>query len=348
MTRRSVLALLILILTSCGEGERKEVPKERVFEVRTVEAKITVYPIYYTTSGYLEAVYRVEVRPEVSGRVVEVVAEEGEKVKEGDILFRVDDEVYRKAYEEVLWSLREAERDLENLRAVYERRRKLFEKELISKEEFEEVKTRWETLKAKVERLKASLEMRKIDLERTVVRSPIEGIVVSRNVSPGDYVTPQTRAYDLVRISPLRFVFRVPQEVVGKLMEGKQVILRVGGKEVRAKVVYVSPTADETRMFTVKAEVENRNGTLKPNMYGEVSFEVESMEVFLVPEQAVRISQRQNFLWVVRDSRAVKVPVKVVAHREGMSAVVGEIEEGERIVVEGFMFLYEGAKVVER
>ncbi|MDQ7081599.1 MAG: hypothetical protein Q9N34_00265 [Aquificota bacterium] len=66
----------LLILTACGGGEEKTAPGERVFEVRTIEAKATDYPLTYTTNGYLEAVYRVEVRPEVSGRVVEVLAEE--------------------------------------------------------------------------------------------------------------------------------------------------------------------------------------------------------------------------------------------------------------------------------
>jgi membrane fusion protein (multidrug efflux system) len=350
MTRRSVLVLLIGLILACGPREEKEARRgERVFEVRTVEARITELPINYTTSGYLEAVYRVEVRPEVSGRVVEVRAEEGDRVARGDVLFRIEEEVYRKAYEEVLWSLREAERDLENLKAVYERRRKLFEKDLISREEFEEVRTRWETLRARVERLRATLERRRIDLQKTVVRSPIEGVVVRRFVSPGDYVTPQTKAYELVKTNPLRFVFKVPQEVVTRLSRGKEVVIRVGGREVKGKVLYVSPTADEARMFTVKAEIGDPGGFLKPNMYGEVSFEVDRRRAVLVPEEAVRVSQRQSFLWVVRNSRATKVPVEVIAHREGgLSAVVGEVREGDRVVVEGLMFLYEGARVVER
>ncbi len=348
MTRRSVLALLLILLTACGGEEENPTSGERVFEVRTVEVRSVDYPVAYTTNGYLEAVYRVEVRPEVSGKVAEVIAEEGEKVRTGDPLFRIDGEVYRKAYEEVLWSLREAERDLENLRAVYERRKKLFEKELISREEFEEAKTRWETLKARVERLKALLGRRRIDLERTVVRSPIDGFVVRRYVSPGDYVTPQKKAYDLVRISPLRFVFKVPQEVVVRLREGKEVVLKIGSEEVKAKVVYISPTADEVRMFTVKALVDNKDGSLRPNMYGEAYFEVRRVKAFLIPEQAVMVSQRQNFVWVVRNSRAVKVPVRVIAHRDGLLAVAGDIGEGEKVIVEGLMFLYEGARVVER
>ena len=347
MTRWSVTLLLVLFLLGCG-GEKKEEPKERVFEVRTMKVSFTEIPLSYTTTGFLEAVHRVEVRPEVSGRVVEVLAEEGDLVKEGDPLLRIDESVYRKAYEEALWRLREAEKDLENAKAVYERRKKLFEKELISEEEFEEIRTRLETLKARVKRLRASLERRRLELERTLVRSPVEGVVVSRWVDVGDYVTPQTKAYDILKLDPLRFVFKVPQELLPHLRLGKFVKVKVGSREIRAKVVYVSPTADVSRMFTVKAKVRNRKEKLRPNMYGEVSVETGRVKAVLVPEQAVRLSQRQTFLWVVRDSRAVKVPVRVVAHKEGLSAVTGELKEGDRVVVEGYMFLYEGAKVVER
>ena len=350
MTPRSALSLVLFwfLLIACEKKEENRVVGERVFEVRTVEARFVDHPINYTTSGYLEAVHRVEVRPEVSGRVVDLFAEEGDRVRKGSPLFKIEDSTYRKAYEEALWSLREAEKDLQNVKAVYERRKTLYEKDLISSEEFEEVRTRLETLTARVKRLKALLERRRIDLERTLVRSPVDGVVISRGVDLGDYVTPQTKAYDLLRLDPLRFVFRVPQELVGHIRLGDKVSVKVGGRRLRAEVVYISPTADEARMFTVKARVSNKDRSLKPKMYGEVSFETGRVRAVIVPEQAVRVSQRQTFLWVVRDSRAVKVPVRIVAHEEGRSAVTGDLKEGDRIIVEGIMFLYEGARVVER
>jgi len=83
-------------------------------------------------------------------------------------------------------------------------------------------------------------------------------------------------------------------------------------------------------------------------MYGEVSFLYGKVKAVLVPENAVQLSRRQTFLWVVRDSRAVRIPVRVVGHREGLLAVVGELKEGDRVAVENLMFLKEGVRVRER
>jgi len=348
MTGQSVIALIALILLSCGSGGEKPRKGERVFDVKTQRVVYTVSSLKYRVGGHLEAVHSVSVKPEVSGRVLEIFVEEGDTVRKGDPLIRIEDETYRKAYEEVLWELRQAERDYENQRALLQRRKALYEKELISKEEFEEVRTRVEVLRAKIESLKVRLERRKLDLERTLLRSPIGGVVLRRSVNVGDYVTPQSEAYRILRTDPLRFVFRVPQEIISHLKPGTPVEIEIGSRRIRTEVSYVSPSADENRLFTVKALLPNGDGLLKPNTYGEVTFGFRSIRAVPVPEQAVQLSQRQSFLWVVRDSRAVKVPVRVLQHEGDKLLVVGDLKRGDRVVVEGLLFLYEGAKVRER
>ena len=350
MTRQSLTLLLgLLLLLSCERAERRERSEiERIPEVRTVELRSTEYTLSYETKGYLEAVHRVGIKPLVSGRVKEIRVEEGELVKEGEVLLRLEDEDYRIMYREALWSLREAQESYENQLRVYERRRRLYEKELISREELEEVRTRLETLRARVESLKALVEKRRVDLERTEVRAPFEGYVVRRFVSVGELVGPSTVCYEMVRLDPLRFVFKVPQEVAPHLRMGAPVEVSVGGRRVTARVDYISPSLDENRLLTVKARLRNRKGDLRPGMYGRVRFGYKKVRAFPVPEQAVQLFQDQSFLWVVRDSRAVRVPVRVVGHKEGVSIVVGEVREGDRVVVENLMFLKEGQRVRER
>jgi len=302
MTRQSVtaLAVLLFLLASCG--------------------------LEYRTGGFFEAVFTVEVTPEVSGKVVRIFAEEGDRVKKGEPLLKIEDSVYRKAYEEALWELRQAERDYENQKALLERRKALYRKELISREEFEEVRTRVEVLKARIESLKVRLESRKLDLERTLLKSPLEGVILSREVGVGDYVTPQRVTYVILRTDPLRFVFKVPQEIVSYLRRGSPLEVVANGRRVR----------------------ENREGFFKPNAYGEVSFSFKRIRAVPVPEQAVQFSRGQSFLWVVRESRALKVPVRVLRHEGDRLLVLGDLKEGDRVIVEGLLFLYEGAKVVEK
>jgi len=348
MTGQSVIALIVLILLSCGTRDEKPLRGERVFDVKTQRVVYTVSSLKHRVGGYLEAVHSVSVKPEVSGRVLEIFAEEGDTVRKGEPLIRIEDETYRKAYEEVLWELRQAERDYENQKALLQRRKALYEKELISREEFEEVRTRVEVLRAKIESLRVRLERRKLDLDRTLLRSPMNGVVLKRSVSVGDYVTPQSEVYRILRTDPLRFVFKVPQEMVSYLKPGTPLEIEIAGERIKTKVSYVSPSADENRLFTVKALLPNRSGLLKPNTYGEVTFSFRNVRAVPVPEQAVQLSQRQSFLWVVRDSRAVKVPVQVLQHEGDRLLVVGDLKRDDRVVVEGLLFLYEGAKVRER
>ena len=199
-----------------------------------------------------------------------------------------------------------------------------------------------------MESLKALVEKRKVDLERTEVRAPFDGYLVKRFVSVGELVGPSTVCYEMVRIDPLRFVFKVPQEVAPYLRVGTPVEVFVGERRMVAKVDYLSPSLDENRLLTVKARISNGKGDLRPGMFGRVRFGYRKVRAFPVPEQAVQLFQGQSFLWVVRDSRAVRVPVRVVGHREGVSIVVGEVKEGDRVVVENLMFLKEGQRVRER
>lgn len=349
MTRQSLSLLLILVtILSCGKGEEKEINKERIVEVRTAEVRFTDYPLTYRTNGYLEAVELVEVKPLISGRVKDIYVEEGDRVREGDTLLKIEDGEYEALYRETLWNLEQARREYENSRAIFERRKALYEKELISREEFETAKTKMESLEARIKSLQALVEKRKIDLDRTNVRSPIDGYIVKRLVNVGDVVGPNSVCYEVVKLDPLRFVFRVPQEIASHIKIGSKVELNVGGERIRSKIAYISPSADRERMFTAKAFVENREGSLKPSMYGEVSFRYGKVKAVLVPENAIQLSRRHTFLWVIRDSRAVKVPVRIVGHSDGLSAVVGELKEGDRIAVENLMFLKEGVRVRER
>lgn len=349
MTRQSLILVLVLLLTllACERKEKPKGPPSAEVEVKTVPVKPVNYSLRYETNGYLEAVEGAELKPLVSGRVEKIFVEEGMRVKKGEVLLKLEDKDYRTLYGEALWNLKEAQESYENQLKVYERRKKLYEEELISREEFENVQTNIQTMRARIESLKATVEKRRIDLERTELRAPFSGYVVKRMVSVGDLVGPSTTCYEIVKPDPLRFVFKVPQEIAPHLKPGTPVEVFVD-KRISARVDYISPSADENRLVTVKARIRNEGMELKPGMYGKVSFGYGSVVAFLVPEQAVQLFQEQSFLWIVRDSRAVRVPVKVVGHEGGNSVVVGNLQEGERVVVENFLFLKEGQRVRER
>ena len=353
MTRQSVGVILavLMFLFSCSGGEDKgdqsNAPEERVFDVKTMKVSFERAYIDYTAVGWVESGSRVEVHPEVSGRVVKVFVEEGQRVRAGDALLKIEDDVYRAGVRELEENLKQAEKQLENAEGVYERRKELFEKNLIGKEEFDRVKTQLEVAKARVDAIRSSLDRARLNLERTEVRAGTDGVVERRFVNVGDYVSPQVKVFEIVDVRDLRFVFKVPQEVRSVLHRGKEVSVSIGGKVFKGKVFYISPSASPSRLFTIKARLSGAKG-VSPGTFGEVRFKYKEVRAFPVPEQAVQLSGKQAFLWVADKGRAVKVPVKVVAHRGSEVLAVADIPEGSEVVVEGFMFLYEGAKVRER
>ncbi len=350
MTSQSVAILLalFLILISCKEKSAQKQVQEKVFKVKTQRVSYQTVTLNYRTGGFLEAVYELSIRPEVSGRIIRILVEEGDTVKKGDLLAEIEDSSYRKAYEEILWELEQTQREYENQKAILERRKEFYKKELISKEEFEEIQTHAEVLKARIESLKVKLENRKLDLEKTKIKSPVEGIIAERMVNVGDYVTPQREILKVLKTSPLRFVFKVPQEIALSLKLGTPVKIKIGNQELTSRISYISPYADKNRLFTVKALISKKSPFLKAGVYGEVSFPVREIKAISLPEEAVLLSQRQSFVWVVKNSRVVKVPVEVLYHEEGRLYVKAPLKEGDKVIVEGLLFLYEGAKAVEQ
>ena len=347
MTRQSVslVILLSVLLFGCGKNDEQSISEERVFRIKTEELKKEETFLDYVTSGWVEAVNRVDVRPEVQGVVVEVFAEEGQKVVKGQPLVRLDDSEYRKVYEETLWNLKRYEKELENLRQIFRRREELFRKELIGREEFEDVKTKLEAMELSVKSLTASLERAKLNLSKTVVRAGINGVVEKKFVSEGDYVGPQTVLFEIVNFDSLRFVAKIPQEVRKFLRESMPVRIKIEDRFTDGEISYISPSADRARLFTVMVDL--KGGGFKPGSFGELFIPIKRILAYRVPEEAVQLSQRQTFVWVFRNSRAVKVPVRVIAHSDGEVLIDGPFKKGEKVITEGLMFLYEGAKVEE-
>ncbi len=345
-----VLVLLLLIaLISCDDKKSKGAKrKEREIEVKTMPLK----PIRWTRSvsvkGYTEAVHRVAVRPEISGKVVEVLKEEGEGVKRGELLVKIDQRDIKIKLRELKHKRESLRFKLSALEKAYQRRKRLYERELISREEFERFEADYKSLREELASLEARISALKRELDKTSVSSPIDGYVLSKKVEVGEVVNPQRELFALVKLSPLWFTFRVPYETLRYLQKGKEVKLSLPDRELKAKVEHVLPAADRDKLFTVRLRLENRGGEIKPMTYGVVHIPQGEIRAFRVPEQAVQVSERRSFLWKVENSRVKSVEVKVLGHAEGSVFVSGNLKEGDRVVVEGLMFLYEGAKVVQR
>lgn len=288
-------------------------------------------------TGEIEAVQSIELRPEVDGRVVDIVVREGAEVHSGDPLFKVDDAELKAQVARL-----EAERDLA-LQAL-KRTRELLAQKASSEADLE-------IAEANARSSEAQLELAQLRLERTVVRAPFSGLVGERFVSLGDYVTTSTRLVTLQTVDPQRAAFQVPERYARRLALGQEVTFAVAalpGVEFSGKVDFVDPVVQlPARTITVKAEVPNRRRELKSGMFIEVRLATDTRsDAVVVPEDAILPLQNATYVWVVSEGTASRRQVSLGVRKPGLVEIKSGVELGEQVVVGGLERLSEGAPVM--
>jgi membrane fusion protein (multidrug efflux system) len=287
-------------------------------------------------TGQIEAVQSIELRPDVEGRLVQILVREGTYVARGTPLFKIDDAELKAQVAEIT-----AERDL--ARQSLTRTRELLGQKASSQAELERAEATMRSNEAQLERLK-------VRLDRTVVRAPFGGVVGQRSVSLGDYVNSDTRLVTLQTVSPQRATFQVPERYADKLKVGQQVTFRVAalpGRQFIGRVDFVDPVVQlPGRTIMVKANVPNPRRELQSGMFIEARLATAVRpNAVVIPEDAVLPLQGTTFVWVVANGKATRRQVELGVRTPGFVEVRNGVENNEQVVVGGQERLAEGAPV---
>ncbi len=290
-------------------------------------------------TGQVEALQAIELRPDVEGRIAQIMVREGREVVRGTPLFKVDDAELRAEVARA-----EAERDL--ARQSLARTRDLLAQKASNQAELERAE-------ATARSAEAQLQLLKVRLDRTTVRAPFAGVAGQRSVSLGDYVTNDTRLVTLQTVSPQRAVFQVPERYAERLKVGQEVTFRVAalpGKEYAGRVDFVDPVVQlPGRTITVKAQVPNASRELQSGMFIEVRLATAVRPgAVIIAEDAVLPLQGANFVWVVVDGKAVRRQIELGVRTPGFVEARSGVEAGEQVVVAGQERLAEGAPVAPK
>jgi membrane fusion protein, multidrug efflux system len=294
-------------------------------------------------TGQIEAMQSIDLRPEVEGRLVQILVREGALVARGTPLFKIDDAELKAQVAEVT-----AERDL--ARQSLTRTRDLLSQKASSQAELERAEATMRSNEAQLERLK-------VRLERTLVRAPFAGVVGQRFVSLGDYVNSDTRLVSLQTVTPQRASFQVPERYADQLKLGQRVSFRVAalpGRDFSGKVDFVDPMVKlPGRTIMVKAVVPNPRRELQSGMFIEARLATDVRpNAVVIPEDAVLPLQGASFVWVVNNGKATRRQVELGVRTPGFVEVKNGVESNEQVVVGGQERLAEGApvqaKLIER
>lgn len=294
-------------------------------------------------TGQIEALHSIELRPDVEGRLVQILVREGSPIARGTPLFKIDDAELKAQVAQLT-----ADRDL--ARQSLNRTRDLLGQKASSQAELERAEATMRSNEAQLDRLK-------VRLDRTLVRAPFAGVLGRRLVSLGDYVTTDTRLAALQTVSPQRASFQVPERYADQLKEGQRVSFRVAalpGREFTGQVDFVDPIVQlPGRTIMVKARVPNPRQELQAGMFIEARLATAVRpSAVVIPEDAVLPLQGSNFVWVVANGKATRRQVELGVRTPGFVEIKNGVEHTEQVVVGGQERLAEGApvqaKLVER
>ncbi|HSE27535.1 MAG TPA: efflux RND transporter periplasmic adaptor subunit [Gemmatimonadales bacterium] len=307
--------------------------------VETAEARRDTVVELINATGAMEALQSILLKPEVDGRITQILVRDGAVVGAGAGLFRIDDAELRAQVDRA-----EAEYDLAT--QALERTKTLIEQNASSQADLERAE-------ATARSTRAALELLRIRLARTTVRAPFGGVVGGRTVSLGDYVTNSTDLISLQTVDPMRAAFDLPERYAEQVEVGQAIEFQVAalpGQTFRGVVDFVDPVVRlPGRSILVKARVPNPRGALQPGMFVEVRLATDVRPAaVVVPEEAVVGTQMGTVVWVVKDGKVERREVTLGVRTPGQVEIRNGVAAGEAVVVGGQAMLQPGAPVMAR
>lgn len=291
----------------------------------------------YSGTATLEADEQATVVSQITGVVLEIFVEEGDFVEAGQVLARVETDRYRLKVEQ-------AEAALKRLETDFQRKKELFERELVSADDFERVG-------AELQAQKALYELARLDLEYTSIRAPISGFIAERMIRSGNLVALHDPVYRVTSYDPLLAVLHVPERELRVMRKGLEVYMALDawpGEQFAGEIIRMSPVIDPaTGTFRVTAAIQDHDGKLKPGLFGRVEILYDLHEnVPVIPRSAVITEDERSHVFVVgADGSAIRRLVKLGYERAGVIEVVDGLRSGETVVTAGKGSLSDGARV---
>jgi len=300
-------------------------------------------------TGTLTPLNEATVKAKVAGELVEVSVREGENVRRGQVLARIDTTELeaRAAAKRADVEAARAQRVLaEKNRATQQT---LLGKNFISQSAFDSTQSAYEVAVARLRAAEADLAVAHKSLGDAVLTSPISGIVSQRLAQPGERVAVDARILAVVDLSRLQLEAAVPASEIGRVKVGQPVAFRVdgfGAREFAGHIERINPsTIAGSRSINVYAVIENPDGTLRGGLFAQGGLTLERVEgALVIPAAALREELGQRFVYVLDGGVLKKKPVTAgAADGAGRVQVLAGLAPGDRVVTRDLGTLREGA-----
>ncbi len=322
-----------------GEGKRPGMGGGPGGHPQMPEASVSVEPVtcgdlasYYSANATLEPDKEAEVLARIAGVVLELQAEEGDYVRQGDLLLAIEEEEYRHR-------LTQAEVEAENQRGRFERAEKMYAQNLVSAEEFDSARSDLRTAEA-------ALELAEYELSLARITAPFNGRVTARVVDLGENVSNGTALFTLVDMRRLLARVHVPAREFRAISVDQPVKLTVdsSGDQLEGIIHLVSPVIDATSgTIKVTVAITDFPASTRPGDFAEVAIETDRhLDTLLVPRIAVVSEKGEQVVFVAEEGRAVRRQVTVGFQDDRHVEILDGLVQGESVVIQGQRSLKDG------
>lgn len=300
-------------------------------DVATVEARVLSRAL--PLSGSIAPFVQATLKSKVGGEVEQLRLREGQDVREGDVIARVDTRNLRAQYDREAAAVEKARADLDLARLNRDKNRTLLEQKFISRNTFEQTESAYASSVASFKLAEAQARVAKINLDDAVVRAPFSGTISKRLVQPGEKVSPDSAIVSMVDLKQMVLEAAVPAAEIPSVSVGQKARFRVGGfgdRTFEGEVQRINPiTADGSRAITIYIAVPNPDSALKGGMFAQGELMLNSTQpVLAVAQRAVRDEAGASYVYVLRDQKIVRTPVKLGTRTNGEAFV--EVRDGLR------------------
>ncbi len=301
-------------------------------------------------SGTLEARTEARVRAELAGPVVRTFADEGQRVRVGALLARLDDTAVRDAYLSAKSAVRSAESALQNAKRNEERASRLAQAGALPERDLETAQLNATSAEGAVADAQARLALAGKQLANTVVRAPISGAISERAVDPGDVVQVGAALFTLVDLSTLRLEATVPVEEIDRLKVGSPVEFSVSGFDRRftGRIERINPAVDPaTRQVRIYVVVPNAGQSLVSGLYAEGRVATDARRTVALPGSAVDRRGTAPVIHRLKGGKVELVPVRLGVRDEATELVeiLSGVSPGDTVLLGSAQGVTEGAPV---
>lgn len=304
--------------------------------VETATARAATITTDIRAIGSLQSDESVKVAPEVAGRIAEIALKEGEPVKKGDILIRLDEALVRA-------EIAEQEARYELARANIDRANQLARSGNVTERAHDEAKAAFDTARA-------TLELARVRLAKHTIHAPFSGVVGLRSISVGAFVSVGTELVNIEKIDALKLDFSIPELFLASVNVGQEVQVMVDALPSRtfAGTVYaIDPMVDVNgRALRVRARLANADSVLRPGLFARITLKGPTQQnIVVIPESAIVPRGAETFVYRIEGGKAVETKVRLGERKAGQVEILEGLSADATVVAAGQQRVRNGATV---